>query len=126
MSVSNVHLLVRIFGATRKEKPQMENIEAFTVKGDGIDEVAKKLGLLYEHVSVAKDPMFGWVQIVNDVTILGEQLRRNRAEEGADRAAKILFRLLEFLGYYLHTHKIKDDSEFADVVARELRLSLRS
>jgi len=104
----------------------MENIEAFTVKGDGIDEVAKKVGLLYEHVSVAKDPMFGWVQIVNDVTILGEQLRRNRAEEGADRAAKILFRLLEFLGYYLHTHKIKDDSEFADVVARELRLSLRS
>jgi len=65
--------------------------------------------------------MFAWVQIVNDVTILGEQLRRNRRSEGAARAARVLFRLLEFLGYYLYTKGAQGDDEFADAVAKDLR-----
>ena len=94
---------------------------AFGLDSPGIDEVARRLGILYQGVGIAKDPMFAWVQIVNDVTILGEDLRRNRGGEGAARAAKVLFRLLEFLGYYLRIHPITEADEFANVVARELR-----
>lgn len=99
-------------------------IPAFQIDKTSIDDVAKTLGSLYKQVTIAKDPMYAWVQIVNDVTILGEDLRRGRHTEGAGRACKVLFRLLEFVGYYLHEHPVRPKSRqhtFADFLAHDLR-----
>jgi hypothetical protein len=88
---------------------------------DSIEDIAERLGNLYAGVSVSREPMFSWLHITNDATILGEELRRHRENEAADRAGKILIRLLEFLGYYLYCHPIGDKNSLADLVARTLR-----
>src|SRR5712691_4116144 len=87
---------------------------------DSMEDVARKLGSLYAEVSVSRDPLFSWLHITNDATILGEELRRNREIEAADRAGKILIRLLEFLGYYLYSHPGKEN-ELSDLVSKALR-----
>jgi hypothetical protein len=66
------------------------------------------------------NPLFSWVQITNDTTILGEELRRERKAEAIDRAGKILLRLLEFIGYYTYVHK-PTGNDFADYLARIFR-----
>ena len=68
------------------------------------------------------NPMFAWAQIVNDVTILGEDLRRGREPEAVNQAGDVLTRLLEFIGYYLFVHKIEGKVPFADFVAETLRI----
>lgn len=61
---------------------------------DSIEDMAKRLGDLYADVNISRDPMFSWLHIANDATILGEDLRRYREKEAAERAGKILIRLL--------------------------------
>ncbi len=68
----------------------MIKLEAFTLDEPTVDDLAKRLGTLYEKVSLSRDPMFSWVQITNDVTILGEELRRGRDRDAIDRAGKVL------------------------------------
>lgn len=97
----------------------MAHVTPFRLSDD-LELIAEQLGNLYKKVDIAKDPMFGWVQIINDVTILGEELRRGRHLEAAERTAKALFRLLEFLGYYLCVHPC-DKDDFATWVAHDLR-----
>lgn len=87
---------------------------------DVIEDMARRLGTLYAGVNLSRDPMFSWLHITNDMTILGEELRRDRENEAVDRACKILIRLLEFLGYYLYCHPGNKD-ELSDLVASTLR-----
>lgn len=87
---------------------------------DVIEDMAHRLGTLYAGVNLSRDPMFSWLHITNDMTILGEELRRDRKDEAADRACKILIRLLEFLGYYLYCHP-GNKGELSDLVATTLR-----
>jgi hypothetical protein len=95
-------------------------LEPFTIHHPSMEELAKRLGTLYQPVSLSRDPMFSWVQMTNDVTILGEELRRDRDQEAIDRAGKVLIRLLEFIGYYLYVYD-GDSSTFAGLVAQILR-----
>ena len=67
----------------------------FTLNEPSIEEIAKRLAGIYAQVSLSRDPIFSWLEIMNDVTILGEDLRRGRDEEAVDRAATVLARLLE-------------------------------
>ena len=100
----------------------MQKVSPFSLDDPSIDELAKRLAKLYANVSLSRDPMFSWVQITNDVTILGEDLRRNRESEAVRRAGKILIRLLEFLGYYLYIYKPRRRRiQLADELARALR-----
>lgn len=85
-----------------------------------IEDMAARLGDLYAKVSISRDPMFSWLHITNDATILGEELRRDREVEAAERAGKILIRLLEFLGYYLYCHADGQD-ELSNLVAKIIR-----
>jgi hypothetical protein len=87
---------------------------------DSIEDMAKRLGDLYAGVNISRDPMFSWLHITNDATILGEDLRRYREKEAAERAGKILIRLLEFLGYYLYCHR-GGKGDLSDLVAAALR-----
>ena len=101
----------------------MANLTPFTLREPSLEELGRRLGQLYAHVSLSRDPMFSWVQIINDVTILGEDLRRTRDKEAVQRAGKVLIRLLEFIGYYSYVHTpSKRKPSFADHVATNLRL----
>ncbi len=95
-------------------------MQPFTLDAPTIEDIAQDLASLYERVDLSRDPMFSWVQVANDVTILGEDLRRDRRSDAIERAAKVLWRLLEFIGYYTYVRPIEGD-EFADTVARLLR-----
>jgi len=87
-----------------------------------IEEISLRVAEIYRNVTYARDPMFRWVQIVNDVTILGEEVRRNEVSRALDRAGKVLMRLLDFIGYHLSIHEIAEGREsFADAVALALR-----
>src|SRR6267143_896138 len=85
-----------------------------------LEDMARRLGEMYAGVSISRDPMFSWLHITNDATILGEELRRDRRPEAADRTGKILIRLLEFLGYYLYCHKDGHD-DLSNLVAKMLK-----
>lgn len=93
--------------------------EPFSLEQPSIEAIGERLGRLYSGVSLSRDPMFAWVQITNDVTILAEELRRSRDDEATERAANVLWRLLEFIGYYAYVHK--PGPTFAGTVARLLR-----
>jgi len=90
-----------------------------------IEYIAERLASVYRPVTLAQVPMFRWLHIINDTTILAEEVRRNRPKPAAIRAGKILMRLLDFLGYYLHVHKMKAPENgalpFPDLVATVLR-----
>lgn len=92
-----------------------------------IDDISKSLGQIYKGVKLAQAPSSRWVQIVNDTTILGEEIRRGRTPEAADRSARILMRLLEFVGYYLYvyepTFEPKKSVRLRDFVAHAFRSS---
>jgi hypothetical protein len=70
----------------------------------GLETIAKQFALVYKTVTLADLPMYRWLQIVNDVTILTEETRRGvrRQEQAQARALKVLLRLLDFIGFYLH------------------------
>src|SRR5262245_11025483 len=93
----------------------------FSLREPSLEAISQKLGSLYEAVSVSRDPMFAWVQIANDVTILGEELRRHRLNEAVRRSAKVLMRLLEFVGYYCFVHKESRSATLGNLVAKTLR-----
>jgi hypothetical protein len=80
------------------------SLPPFSFEQTKIEEISRLLGKLYKRVDLSKDPMFGWVQIINDATILGEELRRSRNQDAVERAGKIFMRLFEFIGYYLYEH----------------------
>jgi hypothetical protein len=87
-----------------------------------IEEVAKKIAGIFSSVSISTYPVFRWLHIVNDATILAEEIRRNRPEKATERAAKILMRLLDFLGHYLYVHKIDENMLiFPNLLAKTLR-----
>jgi hypothetical protein len=87
-----------------------------------IDEIGERLSTVYSHVGLARFPMYRWLQILNDASILAEEVRRNRRDEATDRAGKTLMRILDFLGYYLKTHKSQKGKSFADFLSRVLRM----
>lgn len=95
-------------------------IEPIGLANPTLEEIGRRLGKLYGGASLSRDPMFSWVQIANDVTILGEELRRGRSDDAVDRAGKILMRLLEFLGYYLYVHQPLEN-RLSDALAISLR-----
>lgn len=99
----------------------MKHLEPFALNDTTLEEVGRRLGRLYENVTFSREPMFAWVQIMNDVTIMGEELRRERHKEAVQQAGDILTRMLEFLGYYMFVHKIDGNADFADFVATTLR-----
>lgn len=61
----------------------------FTLNETSIEEIAKRLAGIYARVTLSRDPIFCWLEIMNDVTILGEDLRRDRRPEAEDRAATV-------------------------------------
>src|SRR5574337_512084 len=63
--------------ATGKEVDAMRS-EPFTLEQTTLEDIAERLGHLYGNVRLSREPMFAWVQIITDVTILGEDLRRER------------------------------------------------
>jgi hypothetical protein len=94
----------------------------FTLGEPSIEEVANMLAGIYAGVSLSRDPIFSWLEIMNDVTILGEDLRRERNDEAVDRAATVLARLLEFIGYFTYVHKLPQSLETSsDFVAWSLQ-----
>lgn len=95
--------------------------EPFTLNEPSIEEIAKRLAGIYAQVTLSRDPMFSWLEIMNDVTILGEDLRRDRGDEAVDRAATVLARLLEFIGYFTYLHAPSTDNTVHDIVARSLQ-----
>ena len=62
----------------------------------------KSLAEIYKDVTVSDYPMFRWMQFVNDVTILSEEIRRRRYNEAIDQVANILGRYLDFISAYLN------------------------
>ena len=53
-------------------------------------------------VYVSDFPMFRWLQFVNDVTILSEEIRRERYTESIKQVSCILGRFLDFIGTYIN------------------------
>src|SRR5574341_1822959 len=99
-------------------------IRPFTLEEPSIEEVASRLAQIYAPVSLSRYPMFAWLLIMDDVTILGEDLRRQREDEAIHRASAVLVRLLEFIGYYTYVHDLHDEATprgANDVAARMLR-----
>lgn len=95
----------------------------FSTTDASIEEIGERLGKLYDKAGLSKEPMFAWVQILNDMTILGEEVRRDRRREAVERAFEVLMRLLQFVGYYLSVHVIGERKDFSDIVANILRQS---
>lgn len=91
----------------------------------GLEAVAESFANVYKIVGLADLPMYRWLQIVNDVTILLEETRRGavREAEALERSLKVLMRLLDFIGFYLHVLPEADHANrgFADFVAQCLR-----
>jgi hypothetical protein len=76
-----------------------------------------RLAKVYSDVGATKRyPLYRWTQISNDAAVLAEHVRRRHQESDAlERIAKLLARLLEFVGYGLtagepikfeHEHKL--------------------
>ena len=90
-----------------------------------LEDVAKRLATIYKNVTFAHLPMFRWLHVLNDATILAEEIRRNRRQESAERAGKILMRLLNFIGYYLYIYKTPPgqvaSSSLPELIATVLR-----
>ncbi len=62
-----------------------------------------RLAEVYSGVEATKRyPLYRWTQISNDAAVLAEHVRRRHQEDDAlERVAKLLARLLEFVGYNL-------------------------
>ncbi|MGZ6250328.1 MAG: hypothetical protein ACXWMC_11990 [Syntrophales bacterium] len=91
----------------------------------GLETIAKNFARVYEPVHLADLPIYRWLQIVNDVTILTEETRRGarRQTKARERALKVLLRLLEFIGFYLHVvpHASGHNRRVSHFVAKYLR-----
>jgi len=95
----------------------------FDMNTTSIDAIAKQIALVYKSVRLMRSPLARWLNIINDMTILDEDIRRENRESALDRAGRILMRILSFVGHYLYTHTFKGRSNVtaADLVARTLR-----
>lgn len=92
----------------------------------GLETIAKEFAGVYKLVSLAHLPMYRWLQIVNDVTILAEETRHGprRRQQAKNRAIKVLLRLLDFLGFYLYVaRKPQVTNELTRFVANCLKSS---
>jgi hypothetical protein len=98
----------------------MTGSRPFTLEEPTIEDVAQRLAEIYAPVAFSRHPMFSWLLIMNDVTILGEELRRERRKEAVERASAVLVRLLEFIGYYVSVHPTGQGG-MSDMVAHALR-----
>lgn len=80
----------------------------FFLKDTTIDDIAMQLGIVYKQVTWIKSPLFRWTQIISDISILSEDIRRaNNVKDyrkAYERAGRILMRILSFLGHYLYIH----------------------
>jgi hypothetical protein len=76
-------------------------------EGSPLEDAAKAIAAIYEDVTLADFPIFRWIHVVNDATILGEDIRRNRSSEAIARTGRIVMRLFDYLGYYLHRYPAK-------------------
>lgn len=81
-----------------------------------LEEMAQQIAKIYKNVNVNKNPMFQWINILNDATILAEEIRRGNQNLGTIRAGKILMRLLEFIGYYRYVYIKSDKNDLADIL----------
>src|SRR5881296_3076489 len=67
-----------------------------------VDQWCSDIATVYSNVRVSDYPMFRWSQFTNDVTILGEYVRRGEENQSRAQVARILGRLLDFVGAYLY------------------------
>lgn len=101
---------------------QMNGDWEFDLKTSTIEEISEHIARVYEPVRLAESPMFRWIQILNDVTILGEEVRRDRPHEAVDRAGRVLMRVLHFVGHYLYVYQSdSSNARFGDLVSRALK-----
>ena len=86
--------------------------ELFSFEQPSIEEIARRLANIYKGVRLSREPLFAWVQMTNDVTILGEDLRRGKKRDAKaiDRAGNVMWRLLEFIGYYQFAHEANNSA----------------
>lgn len=97
---------------------------SFKLEATTIEMISKQIAKVYKNVHFATFPMLRWVQIINDTTILGEEVRRNRYSKAVERAGRILMRLLDFIGHYLYIHTPDiNNPKFPDLVAHAFRES---
>ena len=87
------------------------------IRNNYIEDISKLVAELYEDVTLTKNPMFKWIQIINNVTILGEEVRRRRYPEALEYAGRVFMRLLEFIGHYMYIHENKNTNQSSDLVA---------
>lgn len=71
-----------------------------------VHDACAKLAFLYKDVAVADSPLSRWLHLVNDATVLAEEIRRGREQPAILRLAIILCRVLEFTGHYLQVSDI--------------------
>lgn len=89
-----------------------------------IEDLSRQIAVIYKNVKLVQSPLYRWIQIINDATILGEDIRRKRSMKAFERAGRILMRLLSFLGHYLYIHPLNTRyyDSLGNMVAYALRL----
>src|SRR5436309_973366 len=67
-----------------------------------VSEACERLAKVYSGVTATqRHPLYRWTQIANDAAVLSEDIRRHQEDEALNRIAKLLGRLLEFVGFGL-------------------------
>jgi len=95
---------------------------SFNLDRTTLEQISKGIAGVYKSTDLAKYPMFRWVQILHDATILGEDIRRNRNDKAIKRAGRVLIRLLDFIGHYLYIHDLRRGHyDLPDIVCAALR-----
>lgn len=99
-----------------------QGVLSFDLNTTTLEQISKGIAGVYKSTDLAKYPMFRWVQILHDATILGEDIRRNRPEKAIQRSGRVLIRLLDFIGHYLFVHDPqKGHPELPDIVSIALK-----
>lgn len=70
-----------------------------------LEECYINIATIFEDVGPSRYPIYRWMNVVDDATQLGEEIRRARFSEARNQLARTFGRLLEFIGYYLRIHK---------------------
>lgn len=76
-------------------------------KDTELEYCCEKLARIYQNIEPSKFPIYRWMHVVNDATILGEEIRRSRYDEALKRLSTTLGRFLEFIGHFLYVHRIQ-------------------
>lgn len=95
--------------------------------GTPLRDICKGFRMVYEPVGIMTNmPLYRWTQVSNDVADLAEKIRRPHMEDPAlQRLAKILARILEFVGRYTEGQypriSLDDKIDFNSLIHASLR-----